>query len=81
MWPGLPHAVPGWLACLYCISFIGPLYHTFVGLRKTDDIRWFWHLPACLGSVLGTTWGYVTYRRRSRERNLIAALKPEQKLK
>jgi hypothetical protein len=73
--------VPLWLAGIYCVTFIGPLYHTTAGLLRDRDARWLWHLPACLGSVLGNAWGVWTYKKRRGEKNLVAKLKPEQTLK
>jgi glycosyltransferase involved in cell wall biosynthesis len=73
--------VPLWLAVLYCVSIIGPLCHTITGLCRDRDWRWLWHVPACIGSVLGNTWGVLTYRRRGRDKKLIAELQVEQKLK
>ena len=73
--------VPLWLAGIYCVTFIGPLFHTAAGLLRDRDARWLWHLPACLGSVLGNAWGVWTYKTRRGEKNLVAKLKPEQTLK
>jgi glycosyltransferase involved in cell wall biosynthesis len=73
--------VPLWLAGIYCVTFIGPVCHTVAGLLRDLDARWFWHLPACLGSVLGNAWGVWTYKTRKHEKNLVAKLKPEQTLK
>jgi hypothetical protein len=73
--------VPLWLAGIYCVTFFGPLYHTARGLIRDGDWRWLWHTPASLGSVLGSAWGVWTYKARGGEKNLVAALKPEQKLK
>ncbi len=56
--------VPGWLACFYCVSFFGPLYHTLFGLVRDRDARWLWHLPASIGSIGGTVWGWFTHRAR-----------------
>jgi glycosyltransferase involved in cell wall biosynthesis len=67
--------VPLWLAGIYCVTFIGPLYHTTAGLLRDRDARWLWHLPACLGSVLGNAWGVWTYKTRRGEKNLVAKLK------
>jgi hypothetical protein len=62
--------VPGWVACLYCMTFLGPLYHTLRGLARDRDLRWLWHVPASVGSLLGTIWGWFTHRRRGRGRSL-----------
>jgi glycosyltransferase involved in cell wall biosynthesis len=72
--------MPLWAAGLYCVSFVGPLWHTVRGLLRDGDGRWLWHVPACLGSVLGNAWGVTTYRRNRRDRNLIARLQPKQNL-
>jgi len=74
-------AVPLWLAAFYCVTFIGPLWHTFRGLIRDGDARWLWHPPACLGSVLGNAWGVWTYKTRRHDKKLVASLKPEQTLK
>ncbi len=73
--------VPLWLAGIYCVTFFGPLYHTARGIVRDGNWRWLWHTPASLGSVLGSAWGVWTYKARRGEKNLVAALKPEQKLK
>ena len=73
--------VPLWLAAVYCVTFVGPLWHTLRGLFRDRDARWLWHLPACLGSVLGNAWGVWTYKTRRGEKNLVAKLKPNQTLK
>jgi glycosyltransferase involved in cell wall biosynthesis len=73
--------VPGWLACLYCVSFLGPLYHTLLGLVRDRDARWLWHLPASLASVLGLAWGVITHKLRAGDKRLIAELQPRQTLK
>jgi glycosyltransferase involved in cell wall biosynthesis len=72
--------VPGWLACFYCVSFIGPIYHTLLGLFRDRDWRWLWHLPASLGSIGGTVWGWFTHRARAKNRS-IADLQVKQTLK
>ena len=73
--------IPGWLACLYCITFVGPLYHTVRGMVRDLDIRWLWHLPASIGSFLGLAWGVLTYKLRSGATRSIADLQPKQTLK
>lgn len=73
--------VPGWLACLYCVTFVGPIFHTLFGIIRDRDFRWLWHLPASIGSVTGLVWGMITHRRRSHDRGLIADLQPKQTLK
>lgn len=73
--------VPLWLAALYCVTFIGPLWHTLFGLIRDRDPRWLWHGPACVASVFGNAWGVLTYRRRGKDRKLIAELQVKQNLK
>jgi glycosyltransferase involved in cell wall biosynthesis len=72
--------VPLWLAVIYCVTFIGPVFHTLRGIVRDGDARWLWHLPACLGSVLGNAWGVWTYKRRGQEKKLIAELQVKQNL-
>jgi glycosyltransferase involved in cell wall biosynthesis len=72
---------PLWLATVYCVTFIGPLWHTLRGMIRDRDARWLWHLPACLGSVLGNAWGMWTYKRRGKDKKLIAELQVKQTLK
>ena len=55
--------------------------HRCAELLRDRDARWLWHLPACLGSVLGNAWGVWTYKTRRGEKNLVAKLKPKQTLK
>jgi glycosyltransferase involved in cell wall biosynthesis len=73
--------IPGWLAVLYCVSLVGPLYHTLLGLARDRDPRWLWHVPACCASVFGTVWGWWTYKRRRGETRLVAELQVKQTLK
>jgi glycosyltransferase involved in cell wall biosynthesis len=73
--------VPLWLAGVYCVTFAGPLWHTVRGLVHDRDIRWLWHVPASLASVLGNAWGVLTYRRHGKDKNLIARLQVKQTLK
>jgi len=51
------------------------------GLVRDRDARRLWHLPACLGSVLGNAWGVWTYKRRGKDKKLIAELRVKQELK
>jgi hypothetical protein len=53
------------------------MWHTLRGLIRDRDVRWLWHVPASLGSVLGDAWGVWTYKTRRQEKNLIAKLKPK----
>ena len=73
--------VPIWLAATYCVTFVGPIFHTLRGIFRDGDARWLWHLPACLGTVLGDAWGVWTYKMRKHEKNLVSKLKPPQNLK
>ncbi|HTX20384.1 MAG TPA: glycosyltransferase family 2 protein [Candidatus Aquilonibacter sp.] len=73
--------VPIWLAATYCVTFVGPIFHTLCGIFRDGDARWLWHLPACLGTVLGDAWGVWTYKMRKHEKNLVSKLKPPQNLK
>ena len=73
--------IPGWLAYVYCLTFLGPIYHTIRGLVRDRDWRWLWHVPASIGSLLGTMWGYQTHLLRSKEKRLMAELQPRQTLK
>ena len=73
--------VPLWLAAIYCVTFLGPVFHTLRGIFRDSDARWLWHLPACLGSVLGNAWGVLTYKRRGKDKKLIAELQVKQTLK
>jgi len=69
------------LAALYCVSVIGPLWHTALGLVRDRDPRWLWHAPACVGAVLGSVWGVLTFKRRGQDKRLIAELQVKQTLK
>ena len=73
--------VPLWLAGVYCATFVGPLWHTLLGLLRDRDVRWLWHIPASIGSVLGAAWGVWTYRMNRDDDNLVANLTPPQELK
>jgi glycosyltransferase involved in cell wall biosynthesis len=82
-------AVPLWLAGIYCVTVIGPLWHTVRGLIRDGDPCWLWHAPAGLGSVLGDAWGVWTYKQHSKgkggkdggDKSLIAELQVKQNLK
>jgi glycosyltransferase involved in cell wall biosynthesis len=73
--------VPLWLAVVYCVTFVGPLWHTLRGLILDRNACWLWHVPASLASVLGNAWGVLTYRRRGKDKKLIAELHVKQNLK
>jgi glycosyltransferase involved in cell wall biosynthesis len=80
-WMNEKPPVPLWLAGVYCVTFAGPMWHTLRGLVRDGDLRWLWHVPASLGSVLGDAWGVWTYQRRGQDKTLIAELKVKQTLK
>jgi len=80
-WTQMNPTVPGWLACLYCASVFGPLYHTAVGLLKTRHPAWLWHPLASFLSVGGVGWGVLTYWLSGRNQEVEAKLQPRQKLK
>jgi glycosyltransferase involved in cell wall biosynthesis len=73
--------VPLWLATTYCLTLVGPLWHTLRGLARDRDLCWLWHAPACLGSVIGNAWGVLTFKRRGGDKKLIADLRVKQTLK
>jgi hypothetical protein len=73
--------VPAWQAALYCISFVGPAWHTLRGMVRDGDPRWLWHVPASWASVAGVAWGVWTHKRRKGEKKLIADLQVKQTLK
>jgi glycosyltransferase involved in cell wall biosynthesis len=79
-WSKQSPPVPGWLACLYCVSVIGPLYHTVRGVIKTGDLRWCWHPLASVVSALGVAWGVKTHFFHSHEKDIVSKLQPIQKL-
>jgi len=85
-WMNEKPPVPLWLAAVYCVTFLGPLWHALRGLIRDGDARWLWHLPACPASVLGNAWGVLTYQRRRKDKgtggqSLIAELQVKQDLK
>ena len=73
--------VPLWLAAVYCVTVLGPLWHTMRGIIRDRDLRWLWHSLACPASVLGNAWGVWTYQRRGKDKKLIADLQVKQTLK
>ena len=73
--------MPAWLAAVYCVTFLGPLYHSVRGLWRDRDRAWLWHLAACPCSVFGTLLGIWTYRTRRGDRRLVADLQVKQRLK
>ncbi|MBI5383971.1 MAG: glycosyltransferase [Verrucomicrobia bacterium] len=79
-WAAKP-AVPAWLAALYCVTLVGPVFHTVRGIIRDRDWRWLWHTPASVASLLGILWGYQTQRARAGHKKLIADLQVDQTLK
>jgi glycosyltransferase involved in cell wall biosynthesis len=78
--------VPLWIAGIYCVTFAGPVFHTLRGIVRDRDARWLWHLPTCLGSVLGNAWGVLTYKQHGKDKDgkgksLIAELQVKQTIK
>jgi glycosyltransferase involved in cell wall biosynthesis len=72
--------LPLWLAGLYCVTLVGPLWHALRGWAADRDPAWLWHVPASLGSFVGTVWGWWTYRTHPDARNLIQDLQSRQTL-
>ena len=77
-WTQLEPDVPPWLACVYCVSFFGPLWHTALGLVRTRNPAWLWHPLACWASVFGLSWGVLTYLIAPKTPDQEAALQPVQ---
>jgi glycosyltransferase involved in cell wall biosynthesis len=78
--------VPLWLAAVYCVTVIGPLWHAVRGVIRAGDLRWLWHMLASPASVLGNAWGVWTYRRHRHDKgtggqSLVAQLQVKQELK
>ena len=79
-WTQFKPMVPGWLACVYCVTLIGPLYHTLAGLMRTRRLEWLWHPVACLASAFGIAWGVLTYLTAPKTPDSEASLQPVQKI-
>lgn len=79
-WTKMKPRVSPLIACLYCATFVGPLYHTARGLVRTRDPHWLWHPVACLASVFGLAWGVLTYLTSPRTADAEAQLQPVQKV-
>jgi len=62
---------PLWMAGVYCVTIIGRLGHTLRGIIRDGDPRWLWHVPATPRA----------YKRRGKDKPLIAELKVKQTLK
>ena len=73
--------IPAWLAALYCVTFIGPIYHTLAGMIRDREWRWLWHVPTSVGSFVGLAWGWWTFKTRAGEKKLVADLQVKQTLK
>lgn len=73
--------VPLWLAVVYCVTIVGPLWHATLGILRDRDMRWLWHVPASVASVLGDVWGVWTFKRRGGDKNIIGGLQVKQTLK
>ncbi len=73
--------VPLWAAALYCLSFVGPIWHAARGWARDRDARWLWHVPASVCSFVGNAWGVLTYWRRRGDRKLVAQLQVKQTLR
>lgn len=73
--------VPLWLAAVYCMTLVGPMFHTLRGIFRDRDWRWLWHVAASPASVFGNAWGVWTYRQRGKSKKLIAELQVKQTLK
>jgi hypothetical protein len=56
-------------------------FDTRCGLLVTMIPHWLWHLPASRSSVVDDAWGVWTYKRRGKDKPLIAELKVKQTLK
>ena len=80
-WTEQKPRVPGWLACFYGISFIGPFFHMLLGFYKDRDWRWVWHPIASFLSTLGVMWGTTTYFLQKDKKQLVASLQPRQTTK
>lgn len=68
------------MAAVYCVTVVGPLWHTLRGIVRDGDIRWSWHLLASPASVVGNAWGVLTYKLRGKDKKLIADLQVKQEL-
>jgi len=80
-WTERKPRVPGWLACLLCISIIVPTCQAIAGLARSGDKRWLWHPLASFVSALGVLWGVQTYFFRAKDKKLLQNLYPRQTLK
>jgi glycosyltransferase involved in cell wall biosynthesis len=79
-WTERKPRIPGWLACIACATLIVPLIQMIVGLVRTRDVRWLWHVPASFLSALGVLTGWWIYKRHGGDKKLIHSLQPRQTL-
>jgi len=79
-WTDMNSRVSPLVALIYCVSVVGPLWHTCRGLCRTRDWHWLWHLVACPASVAGLAWGVITFKIRPRTADAEASLQPKQKI-
>jgi hypothetical protein len=79
-WTERQPRIPGWLACLLCITFVFPFLQMLAALARTRDARWLWHPWAGFASALGVAWGLQTYHFQAGNKKLIHNLQPRQKL-
>jgi glycosyltransferase involved in cell wall biosynthesis len=77
-WTGIGPAVPPLVAAFYCVSIVGPLWHTLYGIARTRDWHWLWHSVACPASVFGLAWGVVTFKLGPKTADAEASLQPKQ---
>ena len=78
-WTKLGPAMSPWLAVVYCLSIVGPLWHTVLGIIKDKDFAWLWHMIACPASVFGSAWGFLTWILvDEQQRDLEGWLQPKQ---
>lgn len=68
------------LACLYCATLVGPLFHMMRGIVTTRNLHWLWHPIACLASIVGLAWGVVTFWTSPKTADAEAKLQPVQKI-
>jgi hypothetical protein len=79
-WTRMNPKMSGWVACLLCATIVVPLAQTARGLFKTGDARWLWHPLASFVSVLGVSWGFLTFIFSKRTADAEASLQPIQKI-
>ena len=77
-WTGMKPRVSSAVACIYCATLLGPLWHALRGLMVSGDRRWVWHPVACIASVAGLGWGVLTWRFSPNTADAEAGLQPVQ---